>query len=245
MKEIVPNAGDSVNIPNFAAGTPASLLAVSGGAVASGIIRIRSPLIHDQAQGLRLVRGAGPQVVFAPPDAPQPLFAQDHLIIETSAGATAKSVVAWWIYLSNMPGAAANLRTAQEVEAATVNVTGLLCTLAGVAAAGTYSGEQAINVTQNTLRANTNYALMGATFSETIDVAMVNGPDTGHYNVGIPGLAENIWTRRWFMDLSLLTGLPLVPVINSANAGATMIKAASVEAHAAPNISLILAQLSN
>jgi hypothetical protein len=49
----------------------------------------------------------------------------------------------------------------------------------------------------------------------------VQGSDTGNVQVGGPGSVALIETRRYFKDLSEATGLPLIPVINSANKAST------------------------
>ena len=49
--------------------------------------------------------------------------------------------------------------------------------------------------------------------------------------------------EEWFVRLSRLTGIPLIPVINAANKGGTTIDIAQDQAGAAVNVSLILVEM--
>ncbi|MGH9072025.1 MAG: hypothetical protein ACRDX8_12890 [Acidimicrobiales bacterium] len=243
LQECTANSGDSLDVPSFTTGTVGQILSVVTGGTGAGEARIRSPRLHDQAQGIRLVRREGVDVPYAPPDPPQTLYPQDRLLVEQSGTAGDDGLVSMLQYFGALPGAEAMLRTAAEVAAHTVNITGVLNELSGITATGTYSGSQAINADQDTLKANINYALLGYLTSADLDVVGVTGPDTGNYRVGGPGNSSTRDTSRWFMDLSRYTGMAMVPVINAANAGATTIDAASVEGNAEADVTLILAEL--
>ena len=60
---------------------------------------------------------------------------------------------------------------------------------------------------------------------------------------GGPGTTEAIETRDWFVSLSKSMGAPAIPIINSANKGATLVFVQNNAAAGTPNVDLILAEL--
>lgn len=103
--------------------------------------------------------------------------------------------------------------------------------------AGGYSGEEAVNVESDLFKANTDYALLGYTVAPVAGatdggaaVVRWRGADTG--NLGIGGPANDLkkfLTNSWFIDLSNKTGLPCIPVFNSANRAGILLDAAQDE----------------
>jgi hypothetical protein len=71
----------------------------------------------------------------------------------------------------------------------------------------------------------------------------IDGTDTGNLRVGGPVLADPEHDATMFLDFARAFGLPLVPIINSNNAGATLIQAADTTPAATP-ITVLLAELS-
>jgi len=66
--------------------------------------------------------------------------------------------------------------------------------------------------------------VLGMTTDTECAAVCLRGPDTGNLRVSVPGepdLTED--TMWWFRELSWHYNLPLIPVINSANKGATLI----------------------
>ena len=89
---------------------------------------------------------------------------------------------------------------------------------------GDYSGEEAINSEFDQLKANTDYALLGYNVSVICNAVRWRGSDLGNLGVGGPGNAvDKNMTTNWFVDLSKKTGIPLIPVFNSANKGAILV----------------------
>ena len=109
--------------------------------------------------------------------------------------------------------------------------------------AGTYGTPAALNSTDDRLEADMRYALLGATCQEPTTLIAIEGPDTGRYNVGLPGKCDPITGADWFVMLSEKYGVPSIPVIKANNAGNTLITTADIAAGAANEVTLFLAQL--
>ena len=237
-------AGDSLQIKN--APKNGILLTAWGDWQTAGMLRIRSPRMHDNVQGLRL-EGVASEVypLFWPP-ASQVLVPQDTLIVEMTGSATGGDIESssLLVYYPDLPGSNGRFLTyAQYMARAVWNPVGVENTLA-LGTAGGYSGEEAINAEFDLLKANTDYALVG--YNVTAECCSVGwrGPDTGNLRVGGPGheLDKRV-TNNWFVELARVTGWPLIPVFNSANKGATLVDGVQDENGTDTTVTSILMQL--
>ena len=101
-----------------------------------------------------------------------------------------------------------------------------------------------LTTTDNLLRANTDYAILGYATDLLCGAVAFKGPDTSSVRVGGPGKVGHEFTDNYFVKLSNDTGRPNIPVFNSANAGASYVSTIDITASSTPNITLILAMLS-
>ena len=236
-------SGDSLQIKNSPA--VAYLIAAWGDWQTAGMLRIRSPRMHDNVQGIRL-EGVASEVysLIYPPEI-QTLVPQDTLIAEMTGSGTAGDIesAGLLLYYDNLPGSNGRFIKYQELMSRIVNILTVENTLA-LGTAGGYSGEEAINAEFDLLKANTDYAILG--YNVTAECCSVGwrGPDTGNLRVGGPGNETNkMGTRNWFVDLSRATGRAMIPVINSANKNATLIDGVQDENGTDTTVTTILAQL--
>lgn len=238
-------AGNSLTIRNAKEGSKPRLLSAWSDQQTAGNLRIRSPRMHDNVQGLRLYSFASDPVPLIPFTAPQIFYPQDLLTVELTGSATGGDIetACLLVYYDDLPGVNSRLIDAEELKARMVNILSVENTLA-LGTAGGYSGEEAINAEFDLLKANTDYALIGYLVSAECACVRWRGVDFGNLGVGGPGNdTKNIHQARWFIDLSNEFGLPLIPVFNSANKAALLIDGAQDENGTDVTVISILAEL--
>jgi hypothetical protein len=113
----------------------------------------------------------------------------------------------------------------------------------GPVTAGDWSPGTAINATNDQLKANADYAILGYQTGTSVCAVGIAGADTGNYKVGGPGPLESVETRDWFVSLSKNQGLPLIPVINQANRANTLCHVCHTTAAGTVTVDLIVARL--
>ena len=240
--------GDSASIRNFPQPSYAQLVAAYSDHVTSvQPWRVRSPLLHDNVQGIRFFPGQTPAATLLPRQVQQKLQAQDLLTFEQStAAATGKALTALGIYYPSLPGAASRLYGLGDIDPLIRNIKPVAINIAiGANTAGQWF-DALITSTENLLHANTDYAVLGIATDNPVAAIAVKGIDTGNLRCSVPGIVNADVTSDWFVRLSLAAELPLIPVINAANAPATFVSIiSSATTTVATNVQLILAELSH
>jgi len=189
----------------------------------AGVMRVRSPRMHDNVQGIRmrtpvnLVQNRIP--IRLVPGAAQKLFTQDTLIVEQTGSAVGGQIEtgSLLIWYDDVPGVSARTIDQATLKKAGVNIMAQEVTIT-TGVAGGYSGGVAINSQAGTddWKANTDYALLGIFTDSRLATITVKGVDTGNVRVSVPGeLTEPDEAQNWFASLSAATGLPMIPVLNS------------------------------
>lgn len=238
-------SGDSFQIKNQSGNAPALLVQVWVDAQVAGMARIRSPKMHDNVDAIRSRTLVGVLEPLLPWGMPQPLYPQDVEIVELAGSAVAGDIesVVQQIYYPDLPGQSARLNTWDQVKSRIKNVIGQRIAITLGSTAG-YNGARAINADTDLLQANTDYAVLGMTTDTECAAVCLRGPDTGNLRVSVPG-EPGLWhhTNYWFRRLSLAYNLPLIPIINSANKGGTLIDAVNDENGGTANVTIWLAQL--
>jgi hypothetical protein len=240
--------GDSGTIRNFPDSAQARLLTVGYDDVtAASTFRIRSPLLHDNVDGIQFDPGSAAPSELLSPQIVQPLQAQDTLTAEfTTAATTGKALGAFGIFYSQLPGATARLYMRGDIQGNVRNIKPVRIAVgSGANTAGAWY-DLVITTTENLLHANTDYAVLGAAFNQAVAVVGVKGTDTGNLRVCVPGGTNNPYSPEAFVRLSEQSGLPTIPVINAANAGSTYASIVSSAATGAAGvITLFLAELAH
>lgn len=238
-------SGDSLAVRNTPIGADIRLINAWAFNTGAGVLRVRSPRLHDNVQGIRMRVAALDPTNLLPKGAFQTLVPQDTLIGELSGSAVAGKIeqAQLLIWYRDLPGIAARLASWQDILPAAVNeLTQEVAITAG--ATGGYSGAAALNATFDLLKANTDYAVIGATADAACAAMTMKGPDTGNLRVGVPGPITGRWTTvDWFKSLSERLGLPCIPVINSANKAGTTIEVVQNDGGAAVNTTWYLMEL--
>lgn len=237
--------GDSLSLDVFAPSDLAELVTLWADNVAGGIVRVKSPRLHDNVQGYRVQVPAGDDLYVDPLSANQKVYPGDTLSVDTTGGAAETDIVSMLVYYQNVPGIDAPLRTWAEVQPNIVNLLGLQVNMVSGATAGQYSATRALSQDFAVLKADVTYAMLGYTLASRCTSVGITGPDTGKVRVGGPGSIRTEDTASWFVDLSKNTGYATIPCIQALNAGATNVDIVAHDTATNHYVSFILAELSS
>lgn len=218
-------AGDTTAVRSLAPGTKAHLLNMWADNQSAGSLQIKSPLFHDDVTGIQSAVVAANVLPLIPQWLGQELFSQDTLSVKQSGSATAGDIESgsYLVYYDDVLGGNANLKSPQEVFARRKNLMTVYNTLA-LGTAGGYSGEETIISEINNWKPNTDYALLGYNVSVECCSIGYRGDATSNFRLGGPGNPTfKDLTANWFVYLSQMTGLPCIPVFNTASNASILI----------------------
>jgi hypothetical protein len=197
---------------------------------AAGVLRVRSPRLHDNVQGIRTrVTNNNTEPLLsglASYGWRQKLVPQDILIAEQTGSAANIDTGHLLVYYENLPGISARFIDNPTLIQNGVNRIGQEVSVTTTAASGAYTGQVAINAVNDNFKANTDYALLGAMVDTRVGTVRIQGADVGNLGIGIPGEpAQRHLMSNYFQRLSDVYGIPLIPVFNSANKTAILVDA--------------------
>lgn len=244
LTAVTSNTGDTLQIPSFNRSSPAYLENAWAHSATPGVLRIRSPKMHDNVQGIRLTVPTAQAVPLLPQDADQPVVTLDTLTVELSGGGAETDVAVLSMYIADMDGASQNLSTWEQIQPRIVNLLTNEVDCTAPATIGNWTAGNALNFNFDQLHATSSYAVLGYEVSAACAAVAIAGPDTSQLKVGGPGTTDPLATRDYFVRLSRDSGRPHIPVIKQANKGATTVYTLSASAPAVINVGLILAELS-
>lgn len=214
---LTANSGDSFTVRNGADGAKIELVQAWAFTTTNPLMRVRSPLLHDQAQNLRFQPTVSQPYPLFPWGAGQLLQPQDLITAEITGGAAEVDLGAMLVYYENLPGADARLHQWAEVSPLIESMTTVEVDLTSSGTSCNYSASTALNGTFDTLKRGRDYAILGYTCGTTGGSLGITGVDTGNLRVGGPLTNLAFVTNAWFKQLSDQTGYPCIPIINSAN----------------------------
>jgi hypothetical protein len=248
FEALAAGTGDSLtffNVPQDTGAYMAEIWAVDNASPCE--LSLTASRFHDQTFGIRVAVPSG--ALLAPTTRPsllspagfdQPIFPSDVLAVSANGTAADNVNVTVQLYYPNLPGIDARLATSAYVRSSMKNLVGVR--VSPTSGAGNWGATVALNSVTNLLHANTDYAVLGFTSQTPIAALAIQGIDTGNLRVGGPVLAAPEHDAYLFSDLSDKYGVPLIPVINSNNAGAINVQAAHTAA-AAKVVDVLLAEL--
>jgi hypothetical protein len=253
--------GDSLAALFFSADSGAYVEEIiSGNSTQRMEVAVFSPRFGDNQFGMRLQHSfnptqaspAGPAQWLLPRELDIPLFPSDVLNIQVNAPAAAGNAnVSLQVYYTSVPGAGQRLASwGQVVNIGWVRTLGIEVTVTP-GAAGQPGTAVAINANDARLRANLDYALLGYMTDTQGLTFRLRGPDTSGFNILMPCSFDSRNTADYFIFQDLLhnpptgsvTDLPHIPIINSNNAGSTLIDGIAHNNPGATKVSLILAEM--
>lgn len=241
---MTPNTGDSFTVRSFDMANRAQIVDLWALGATAGVVRLRSPRMHDIANGIRQRFVAATAQPLLARQAVEQLYSQDNLTFEISGGAAETDLASFLVYYPNIPGLDASLDSWDNVKPRIEHLYSVECDLTTGATVGQYGGAQAINASFDQYIRNRNYAILGYTSQSTaINTVGITGSDFGNLRVGGPGFTRAELTADWFAQQAVRYGVPLIPVFNSANVANINIDLTSNAASTAVTVVLNLALL--
>lgn len=247
LTTITPSTGLSTTVRGTDTSKGTWLLSTWAFNGTAGELRITSPRLHDQVQGIRNRVAAALTMPLVPGHTnssfAQRLYAQDQLTVQISGGAAELDCAALLIGYDDLAGVAGRFIDVPTLRKNGINIVTVEVTVTAVAT-GNFGGAVAINSSFDNLIANTDYALIGAMTDTRGCAGRILGVDFGNLGVGFP-LEPSIRdeTQNWFMQLSSAFNAPYIPVFNSANKSATTVDVETGGAGGTYIINLELVQL--
>ena len=236
------NTGQSFSVRDFPETSQAVLEGIWTQQATAGAVRVRSPRMHDDVQGIALQTQTSPRNLFGD-ELEARLYPNDPLRFDMTGGAAEVDSAALLVYYRDLGGVTARLEMWESIKPRIVDIIGQIVAVAGPATSGDWSAGTAINATNDNLKADTDYAVLGYEVGSECLAVAVAGTDTGNLKVGGPGALEAIETRDWFVSMAKSHGTPHIPVINSNNRAGTLVHVARITAAGTVQVSLILARL--
>jgi hypothetical protein len=247
LTTLTPSTGTSFTIRGTDTSKNTWLLGAWAFNATAGELRITSPRLHDQVQGIRnRITAANSMPILGNAENGsygQRLYAQDNLTVQISGGGAELDTAALLVAYEDLGGVAGRFIDEPTLDKIGLNVVTVEVTVTAVAT-GNFGGAVAINSSFDNLIANTDYAVLGA-MTDTRGCAIgITSVDFANLRVGIPAEPSlRSLTQAWFLKLSAAFGAPYIPVFNSANKTATTIDVQTNGAGGTYIINLTLVQL--
>jgi len=250
---LTAGTNQSFSIRNFTAGSAVLEDVWAADSAHACTVSIKSPKLHDDVYGILGAFSpldAGGNASFNPQSLltgspTQVVYATDTLSV-TAEGTTDDVVNALLnINYSNISGIDARLFNWQQIMPLVVNETGVqVVPETNTGTAGQWGTAVAFNSGLYRLKANTDYAIAGATVAPACTAVYINGIDTGNLNVGLPGYWNTKDGADFFIRKSNQYGTPHIPVINSNNTPNISVAVAGVAESTDITVTFRLLQLS-
>lgn len=236
-------SGDSFTVRNTDVQNPIYLDDIVRLGATAGVLRVRSPRMHDFQQGIRVRSAASNARPQLGNHIEQRLYPADILTVELTGGAAEVDGGALFTYYSNIDGISANLQSWDAIQPRIVNILGneVSTTTAGTAFVW---ADTAVNASFDVLKAGAKYALLGYETDTEVAAIALKGPETGNLRAGGPGTVERAYTTNWFVRRSRDTGRPWIPVFSGTNKATTFVSVSHSATGATVIVNLILAELS-
>ena len=250
FEALAPGTLDSATFFNVPQGTGPFLAEIWAVDSAHAMeVSLTASRFHDQTFGIRMavpsgagLAPAGSPALISPAGFDQPIFPSDVLTVQVNGTAADNANVTFVLYYPDLPGINARFATSQQVKSRLKNLVGVR--VSPTSGAGNWGASVVLNSVTNLLHANTDYAVLGFTSQTPFAAAAIQGVDTGNLRVGFPLTGDPKHDSYGFADLADQYGTPLIPVINSNNAGAINVQLAHTSAVAGV-VDVLLAELTS
>src|SRR5581483_5793312 len=162
LTAITVATGDSLAVRSFAPPAMAFLedFTIKGGQAVTA--RITSPYLHDTTRGITMLTAQAPNLYGLPKYVAQQLSPQDVLAVQINSGAANSSVIALHTYYTDLGASSARLSDWGTVKPLVGDIKPVEIDVTASATIGQWN-DLALTTTENLLRANTDYAVLGYT----------------------------------------------------------------------------------
>lgn len=236
--------GDSLTVQNFPASGEARLFGLVRRGATGGLLRVRSPRMHDNVTGINFHSSEAVSSMLLPPQAAQSLYAGDTLIAELGGGGAGETDLgAIQMYYTDLPGSSARLNAWGDIAGIIRGIKSFQVAVTNSATAGDWT-DTVITATENQLHADSDYAVLGYVTDAAQGVVGIKGQETGNLRVCGPGTALGLDTSDYFLRLSNALGLPAIPVFNANNRAGVYVSSVDSVASTTANVTIICAELS-
>lgn len=240
---LAANGGDSFTVQNANQGSDIRLLNAWAFAATAGILRIRSPKMHDTTQNMRLQDVASLPFPLLGLEEFQQLYSQDPITVEMTGDAAAVDLASLLVWYDDLPGIAGNFHAWSEVAPLISKLTTVEVDLTSSATSCNYSAQVALNADFDTLQRDEYYALVGYTCGTSGGTLGFTGNFSGNLRVGGPLINQPLWTANWFTRLAAASGKPTIPVFAAADVAAIFLDCACQAASTSFKVGVNLAML--
>lgn len=238
-------SGDSLNVRSMAPNSKAEIHFISRQGATAGAVRVFSPRLHDAVKGLTYFPNETPvSSTLLPPQLGQPVYSLDALSVQVSGGTSETDAVALGIYYDDLPGSAAIVKDIPTVQGNRVNIKVVEVDVTQGSTAFAWVDTK-INTTEDVLKANKYYAVLGYD-TDTVALAIgVKGPETGNYRCAGPGPTLVLSTTDYFAKMAFWHNKPYLPTFNSNNRNGYFVSTCQLATGGTTKVSLILAELAD
>lgn len=237
--------GQSGAVRSAEGGSGAHLIQMWGENASGGLMRIKSPRMHDNVQGIRVRVPAGSIGPLLPYAVKEKLYETDVLSVETSGGTSETDSVFYINHYSRLPGSEGNFKTWAEIQPRILKYMGVEVTCKSGASAGAFGAPVAINSNMDQFEIPAEYAILGYTVDAGCGAVGFRGTGIGELRCGGPGVVAPDITQEWFVKLSEEAGEGAIPVFGSANKGSVLVEVAHTTASTEFHPTIICALLSS
>lgn len=237
-------SGDSLAVRSFDKPAWAKLLGVTLQGSGTRQVRLTSPRLHDNVTGLQWQTPESPSEFLLPSQVGQPLYSVDQLVAQMDAAASSDTIAALHVYYKNLEGEDAQLRSWGDIKG---HVIGYKIHEVAVTTSATIGAWQdtTITTTDNQLKADYRYALLGMEVSAALGVVGLKGPATGNLRACMPGASATFPLSEYFIRMSEKHDLPMIPIFKANDRNNTFVSAAANTASVTSDVFLMLAWLDN
>jgi len=236
--------GDSFNVRSFDNPGWSKLYAMVVQGSGTRQARITSPRLHDNVTGLTWQGSESPSEFYLPPEIGQDLYSVDALVPQLDAAASSDTIATMHVYYKDLQGISADLRSWHDIKSNIVNLKTMEVAVTTSATIGAWQ-DTVITTTENQLKADYKYALLGFEESAALCTVGIKGPATGNLRVCAPAASSTFPLTDYFILMGERHGVPMIPVFKANDRANTFISSCANQASQTSNVYAILAQLKN